>query len=269
MSKLLIAGCGYLGQTLGLRLIEKGHEVWGLTREAASLPLGIKPIAADLTQIGTLKNLPRDLEFVFYTAAADSSDDESYKKIYVDGMKNLLQALIAQGQKPKRFFFTSSTAVYAQVDGEWVDETSETRPVHFSGRRLLEAEALLATAPFPTTIVRLGGLYGPGRLPRRSMSTTYVNRIHRDDAAGILEHLMNFSNPDALYLGVDHEPTSSDQVLRFLSLSHDESVLSPSPRTRTTHKRCRNHKISETGYRFLYPTYREGYTAILSAGGAK
>jgi nucleoside-diphosphate-sugar epimerase len=285
MAQMLIAGCGYVGTALGVRLAAAGHEVWGLRRSAIGLPAEIRYLAADLTDPQTLRDLPPGLEWVFYTAAADGADEEAYRAVYVDALRHLLQALQRQGQAPRRVFYTSSTAVYAQADGEWVDETSPTAPTHFTGKCLLEGERLLLEGPFPATVLRLGGIYGPGRTSliervrqRRAVCSAgpprYTNRIHRDDCAGALHHLMTLAEPDGLYIGVDHEPADQCDVLRWLAAQ----VGAPPPRLEAgadagrrrqhTNKRCRNAKLVASGYSFQYPTFREGYTALLAAGDA-
>jgi nucleoside-diphosphate-sugar epimerase len=187
-------------------------------------------------------------------------------------------------------FFTSSTVVYAQSAGEWVDEASPTEPVHFAGTRMLEAERLLLRAPFPATVLRLGGIYGPGRIGlieriRRGEVVcapgppVYTNRIHRDDCAGVLRHLMIVPGAERIYIGVDHEPAEECTVARWLAarlgapaprgvLGADRGVRRhrgpPRPRRRAGNKRCRNAKLLGTGYVFRYPTFREGYGALLS-----
>lgn len=285
MAQMLIAGCGYVGTALGVRLAAAGHEVWGLRRSAIGLPAEIRYLAADLTDPQTLRDLPPGLEWVFYTAAADGADEEAYRAVYVDALRHLLQALQRQGQAPRRVFYTSSTAVYAQADGEWVDETSPTAPTHFTGKCLLEGERLLLEGPFPATVLRLGGIYGPGRTSLierirqgRAFCSAgpprYTNRIHRDDCAGALHHLMTLAEPDGLYIGVDHEPADQCDVLRWLAAQ----VGAPPPRLEAgadagrrrqhTNKRCRNAKLVASGYSFQYPTFREGYTALLAAGDA-
>jgi nucleoside-diphosphate-sugar epimerase len=127
-----------------------------------------------------------------------------------------------QGQSPSHFFLVSSTSVYGQQKGEWVDETSPTEPTGFAGKRLLESEQVLRDGPFRGTVVRFGGIYGPRRigLIERvrsggavvSRATRYTNRIHRDDCAGALRHLAKLATPDDLYLGVDSEPTEEAAV---------------------------------------------------------
>jgi len=281
MTQVLIAGCGYVGTALGLLLASEGHVVWGLRRDPAGLPPGVRPLAADLTDPGTLRNIPSGLECVVYTAAPDRLDDEAYRSIYVEGLSHVLDALQHQGQEPRRIFFTSSTVVYAQANGEWVDETSSTEPVHFSGTRMLEAERLVRSGPFPATVLRLGGIYGPGRVGliervRRGEAVcidgppAYTNRIHRDDCAGALQHLMAHPQPDDLYIGVDREPAEECAVLRWLAaqlgvpLPRVGRSTDLGPRRQRGNKRCRNTKLVASGYVFRYPTFREGYGALLS-----
>jgi nucleoside-diphosphate-sugar epimerase len=281
MANILIAGCGYVGTALGISLATAGHVVWGLRRVAEGLPPSIRHLGANLTAPQTLHALPLGLDVVFYTAAPHSSDAAAYRAIYVDGLRHLLEALARQHQLPRRVFFTSSTAVYAQSTGEWVDETSPTEPQHFGGSRVLEGERIVLAGPFPATVLRLGGIYGPGRTSliervRQGLATCsdgpplYTNRIHRDDCAGALHHLMTLPQPEALYVGVDHEPADHCDVLRWLA----EQLGAPPPRVEAasgadtrrqrTNKRCRNAKLVASGYVFRYPTYREGYTALLA-----
>jgi nucleoside-diphosphate-sugar epimerase len=283
MARVLIAGCGYVGTALGLRLAATGHVVWGLRRSAEGLPPGIRSVEADLTAPETLQKLPPKLEAVFYTAAPNGADEAAYRAIYVDGLRYLFEALMRQGQSPRRVFFTSSTAVYAQSAGEWVDETSPTEPTHFSGRRVLEGEKFLLNGPFPATVIRFGGIYGPGRTSmiervRQGIATCrdgpplYTNRIHRDDCAGALQHLLTLPEPEAIYLGVDHEPAEHCVVLRWLAgqLGAPVPCVTASPTTDTrrhrTNKRCRNAKLVASGYVFRYPTFREGYATLLADG---
>lgn len=280
MARVLIAGCGYTGIALGKELASEGHTVWGLRRRPELLPATIHPLKADLCDPGSLVLIPPTLDFVFYTAAADHTDDTSYQAAYVIGIRNLLDHLFETHQPVQRLFFTSSTAVYAQTGGEWVDETSETLPRGFSGQRLLEGEGLLLLGPFAATVVRMAGIYGPGRTRlidqvrrgegvRQTGGPRYANRIHRDDCAGVLQHLMRLSSPETLYLGTDNEPADQAEVLRWLArqlgspLPRSESGVS-SGRESKSNKRCRNSRLLQSGYSFRYPTFREGYEAILA-----
>ncbi len=158
---ILIAGCGDVGGALAERLRDAGHRVVGLRRRAGLLPAGIEPLAADLGEPATLAPLgERHFDIVVVTSAAGRFDEAHYRRIYVDGLANLLGAL---GGKPS-VLLASSTGVYHQHHGEWVDEDSPTEPRGFSGRILLEAEALLRErAAQRATVIRFGGIYGPGR----------------------------------------------------------------------------------------------------------
>ena len=280
MANVLIAGCGYVGTVLGTRLTLEGHDVWGLRRHTDALPSSIRPFVADLTVPETLEALPPGLDVVFYTASADASDDDSYRAAYVEGLRNLLHALDNQRQPLRRVLFTSSTGVYAQSSGAWVDETSPTEPAEFSGIRVLEGERLLLGGLFPATVLRLGGIYGPGRTRlidrvRRGLAVCtdgpplYANRIHRDDCAGALQHLMNVDQPDQIYLGVDHEPAEQCEVLRWLAAQLGVSPPGVEPpsgsevRRHQSNKRCSNAKLVALGYVFRYSSFRDGYMALL------
>jgi nucleoside-diphosphate-sugar epimerase len=223
------------------------------------------------------------IDAVVYAAAADRADDEAYRRAYVEGLANVLAWADAQGMRPPRVFFTSSTAVYAQQDGAWVDEDSPTEPTHFSGTRMLEAERLLADAG--GVALRLGGIYGPGRTRlvegvRAGRATIapgpprWTNRIHRDDAAGALRHLIGRALAgaplDPVYVGVDDEPADDATVLRWLAerLGAPAPAVAPAgeaPRGRGGNKRCRNARLRAAGYRFAYPSFREGYAALIDA----
>jgi nucleoside-diphosphate-sugar epimerase len=275
VANVLIAGCGYVGTALGLELLAAGDCVWGVRRNASQLPTGFQAIAADLSSPGPLVGLPRALDYVVYCASADGSSDAAYVKAYVTGLGRLLGALGTRGVR--RVFFTSSTAVYAQLNGQWVDEDSETAPTHFSGVRLLQAEALLRAGPLPSTVLRCSGIYGPGRTRlidsvrqgTAVASDRFTNRIHRDDIAGAIAHLMRSeSAPDLLLLN-DDEPAPERAVLSYLAarLGVAEPAHAPASSvapTRSGVKRCRNTRLRATGYQLRYPSYREGYAALLA-----
>lgn len=278
--RVLIAGCGYVGTALGERLAAAGCEIFGLRRAVGGLPAAIRPVAADLGDPATLRNLPGDLDLVFYTAGAERGDEPAYRRAYVEGVRNLLDALAATRRGVRRLLFTSSTAVYSQSAGEWVDEGSQTAPVGFRGRILLEGEGIVLAGPFPATVLRLGGIYGPSRTRlledvragrARFVPGRFTNRIHRDDAASALQHLAHLDGAAACYVGVDCDPAEERVVLEWLA----ERLGAPRPRAseseaesrRVGSKRCRNTRLRDAGYRFRHPSFREGYAALL-AGGA-
>jgi nucleoside-diphosphate-sugar epimerase len=284
--RILIAGCGYVGSALARRRVAAGDVVFGLRRRPEGLPAGVVPVAADLCDAAELRvTLPRDLDAVVYATAADGRDPEAYRRAYVEGLSNLLQ-VVSDGVGTRRVLFTSSTSVYAQDGGAWVDETSPTEPSGFTGRILLEAEALLAPLGGRASVLRLGGIYGPGRARLLEQVRTgqaripagpplYTNRIHRDDAAGALDHLLKLPAVDSVYLGVDDEPADLGTVLRWMAAhlgvaEPEEAPAGPLASTAgppgRTSKRCRNRRLRASGFVPAYPTFREGYAAILAGG---
>lgn len=290
MARILIAGCGDVGAVLGRNLHAAGHEVWGLKRQPADLPPAIQPLAADLTDPATLTRLPPALDYVVYSAAAAGFGEAQYRAAYATGVRNLLHALHQSDQRPRRLLFASSTSVYAQHRGEWVDEDSPAEAAGFSGRCIRAGEQLAWDSPWPAIAVRFGGIYGPGRTrlidsvrdgaATRSAVPIYTNRIHRDDCARALEHLIELPNPERLYVAVDDEPAPLDEVLCWLATQlgvpapplAPQSPLKPGAeadgnaalRLRAS-KRCRNARLRASGFRFRYPSYRDGYAALLNA----
>jgi nucleoside-diphosphate-sugar epimerase len=282
MARILIAGCGDVGSVLGVNLHRAGHQVFGLKRNPVTLPPQIQPLAADLTDPESLNSsLPSALDYIFYTAAADGFSEDRYRAVYMDGLRHLLNALHSQGQQPRRIFLTSSTSVYAQHQGEWVDEDSPAEARDFSGRLIRQGEDLLWKGPFPATVIRFGGIYGPGRTRlidnlRRGSATCveqpphYSNRIHRDDGARALHHLMALDKPLSLYIGVDNDPAVQCDVLRWLAKQlriAGPVVVDASTGAEATmraNKRCSNARLRASGFQFRYPSYREGYRALLA-----
>ena len=273
--RVLIAGCGYVGCALGSLLASDGHMVFGLRRNPASLPDSIRPVVADLSRSLASETLPEELDYIFYTASAGGAEDAAYRSAYVDGPRNLLEAFAGRRTNIRRVFFTSSTGVYAQSNGEWVDETSPTEPETHTGRRLLEGERVMAEGLFPATVVRLAGIYGPGRTrsivraleaPAGDGPPVYANRIHRDDCAGVLRHLMLLPETAPLYLAADYEPADRRTVAEWLSARLGRPLpeaSSSGARPRRTNKRCSNARLAASGYEFRYPTFREGFAGLL------
>ena len=166
MARVLIAGCGWLGGALGVALAGRGDAVWGLRRNAALLPDAVRPIEADLDDPRTLAALPGPFDVVVYAAAPEAADEASYERTYVRGLGHIIEAArgFALGrERGPRLILLSSTSVYGQTTGEWVDETSPTEPADYRGRLVLRGEQVLGAAGLPSIALRLGGLYGPGR----------------------------------------------------------------------------------------------------------
>lgn len=278
--RVLVAGCGDLGGALGMMLREAGHDVFGLRRRADALPPAIRPIAADLARAGTLAAIPHDIDAIVYTAGATDASGDAYRAAYVAGVTNLLALLRERAETP-RFLFVSSTGVYPQHDGEWVDETSPTPRSGTRSDQLLVGETLVIESGLPHSVLRLAGIYGPGRTRlidsvRSSRARIHedpplwTNQIRRDDAARALHHLLGLARPASLYVGVDDEPATEGDVLRFIAsrLRVPPPPVANEPSPRGAGKRVDGSRLRATGFTPRFPTYREGYGELLESSPA-
>lgn len=270
MAKILLAGCGKLGMDLGPRLQQQGHEVIGLRR--SQIPMPFACLQGDLLNPHLNQILPANIDYVIYTATPSQRDDNGYANAYPRGVNNLLQAL--HGQPIKRFIFVSSTAVYHQDSGEWVDESSPTQPTTFNGRRLLEAETQLNQHHIASTSVRFGGIYGGERnrlwqriktgITVQQSPPKYTNRIHHQDCVNLLAFLIDADEQgrtlDACYVGVDDDPADECTVYHWLAdfLNAPKPIITAPNPVASQNKRCRNQRVKQIGFQFLYPSFREG-----------
>lgn len=275
---LLIVGCGDLGIRLSKMLTADDWQLYGMRRRVDQLPPNVIPLAADLALSEPLAWPQSAPDYVLYCAAADGHDEASYRLAYVQGLARVLRQLQQLGQRPRRLFFVSSTAVYGQSQGQWVDESSVCEPMSFSGRVLLEAEALALASGVASTVVRLAGLYHPDKpwmleqiregAQSGAQPVHYGNRIHRDDAAALLGYLLRADAQgqvlDTLYLGVDDQPVAMHELVQWvraqLAISQDNGQQLG---RRAGSKRCSNQRARSLGWVPQYPSYREGYAAAI------
>jgi len=285
--RVLIIGCGYVGLPLGAELVRQGHEVFGVRRSPAAQAnleaAGIHPLIADVTRPEMLATLPSPFDWVVNTVASTrGGGPDDYRQVYLEGTRNLIDWLAAS--PPKKFVYTSSTGVYGQDDGSLVKETSPTEPAAETAQMLVETEQLLLSAArerrFPAVILRVAGIYGPdrGHLFRQYLRSEAVipgkgdrllNMIHRDDVVGAIVAALKAGRPGEVYNAVDDEPVTQLAFLRWLSetLGRDLPPFGPaetemSRKRGLTSKKVSNRKLRmELGYRFQYPTFRQGYTA--------
>ena len=285
----LIVGCGYLGRRVGRDLIARGERVLGTVRSESSASRlrawGIEPVITDVTVPATLDALPK-AERVFYCVGFDRSAGVPMRSVYVDGLKSVLDRLDG---RPGRFVFASSTGVYGQDDGSWVDEDSPTEPRSESGRICLEAEDLVRSYSeandWSSVVLRFAGLYGPGRIVRRAAiergepiagdPDRALNLIHIDDAAsGAVAALSGRSEAlRPLYTLADDRPVSRLEyyglVARELGVAGPRFVRppegSPEARRDEADKKVANRRMKADLVRSLrYPDIRSGVPAALA-----
>jgi len=287
--RVLIVGCGYVGQELARQLTAEGQRVFGLRRSGSAIPhasLPFTPLVGDLTRPETLSALPGPFDWVVNTVSSSRGGTTEYRDVYLEGTRHLVNWL--RTQPPSAYAYTSSTSVYGQTDGSWVDEANATAPGTETGQLLIETEQVLLNAAreqgFPARILRVAGIYGPGRghlfhqflrgeARLQGDGTRFLNMIHRDDVARALSAVLARGRTGEIYNAVDLEPVTQGDFLRWLA-SETQLPLPPtappgegSPRKRgITHKRVSAKKLrQETGWEPNFPTFREGYAAELVA----
>lgn len=278
--RVVVVGCGDIGSRVALLLNKQGWQVHGLRRNPQRLPADILPIAADLTQPECPSAWPEGaIDYVVYAMAAQSMTEADYQQAYVQGQRHLYRWLEQHQQQPKRVIFVSSTSVYGQDDDSWVDEESVVEPKRWSGQIMRAAEQCALNSGHPATVVRLTGIYGPGRdmLIRRVREGyhtadlhNFTNRIHADDAAALIATVLQADAQgkavESLYLGVDNEPVEQVEVVAWLQQQLKVSSVADLLLTRRAgSKRCSNARARALGWQPQYSSYREGYAAQLAA----
>ncbi|NRP36755.1 RmlD substrate binding domain protein [Marinobacterium sp. xm-d-579] len=273
MSKrFLIIGCGDLGNTIATKLISQQHKVYGLRRNIDQLSEGVQPIACDFYEIENLPPLP-EVDYVIFSAAAKSRDIEHYRQIYVDAPAAILKALPTA---PIRSFVVSSTGVYAQNRGEWIDEFSAAEPNTAHSVLLLEGESQFKQRS-ACTLIRSSGIYGPGRthLLKRILSGTialetpthFSNRIHSDDLADFVVHLIGKAIDQQplqeLYLASDGHPAPIHEITKWLAEQLGVAAHHQEPIQRGGNKRIANRAMRESGFVCRYQDYKAGFTPLL------
>ncbi|TKV69509.1 DUF1731 domain-containing protein [Marinobacter panjinensis] len=276
--RILVAGCGKLGGAIAETLSQEA-EVFGLRRNPARIPQGVHALGADLLERKQVEAiLPESLDIVIYCLTPSSYDEEGYRNAYVRGLENLVAAL--GSQRLTRLFFVSSSSVYSQNDDSWVDETSPTDPARFSGQMVLAGEQTALNSGHPATAIRFSGIYGPtrqqfleavmnGRMDPASPAP-FSNRIHEADAVAAVCHLVNRAlagEPlDPCYLASDCEPVRLDEVVAWVREQVPCAAPEPDARKggRAGSKRCSNKRLLESGFRFRYPDFREGYREMIA-----
>jgi nucleoside-diphosphate-sugar epimerase len=281
MSKrVLLSGCGDLGLRVARRLVARGDTVFALRRQPPpDRGDGIAWLAGDLTDAAALPSMPPDITQLVYLPTPAQRSEAGYRAIFVDGLRHVMAALDSSALA--RVLFVSSSAVYGQSDGAWVDESTPPGPPGFNGAVLLEAERWLAAQPVPSVALRLAGLYGPGRLPlldrlragQASVPRTrthWANRIHTEDAADAVVHLLSLQDPQPVYVGADDTPLPIDVLYDHLARLVGAPLPDDGPGPAGIgSKRLSNARLRQSGWVPRWPDARDGYAALLrNASGA-
>jgi nucleoside-diphosphate-sugar epimerase len=309
----LLFGYGYLGARLARLWRQAGRKVTVVTRSPAKSQLlrteGFGTILADVGDAATLAAIPSDIRdqvetvafAVGYERGKEGAERRSIHDVYAGGVKNVLDAFAGRTAAGRNspltphpsplFLYISSTGVYGDADGEWVDETTPCAPSREGGRACLAAEDAIASHPggARAVILRLAGIYGPGRIPRAEAlrrhepidapAEGYLNLIHVDDAARIVceveDRLKSRPLPlPRVYNVADGNPGLRREYYAELARLLDApspTFVEPAPGSAAAaraaaDKRIANRRLrEEIGVTLEYPSYREGLAAIVAA----
>lgn len=273
--KVLLAGCGDLGLRVAYRLLARGDEVWALRRHVpADECSGIRWITGDLASPDVSPDLPAGITQLVYLPTPDRRDAPAYRETFVDGLRHTLDLL--GPDTLRRAVLVSSTAVYGGQESGWVTEDTPPQPPAFNGAVLLEAERQLMERVCTPVVLRLAGLYGPGRvqlLERVRLGDVraprarphWANRIHVDDAAAAVAHLLQLPDPDTLYLGVDDTPLPLHVLYEHLASAMGAPAVAEGPAPAGVgSKRLSNARLRRSGWIPRWPDAREGFDALIA-----
>jgi len=271
MPRILIAGCGYVGQATADLFHAAGWTVEGWTRSAESAAkLSAKPYPVYAINLADREQVyARDgmLDAVIHCASSGGAGLDAYRQVYLNGARSLLDRFAGS-----KVIFTSSTSVYAQRDGSWVTEKSETKPARETGRILLETEQLVLAQG--GVVARLAGIYGPGRSALLnkflagsaiidSENDRFINQVHRDDIATALFLLLDRPSPAReIYNVVDDQPILQSECYRWLAAKLNRPIppmgrSTAAPKRGASNKRVSNARLRHLGWIPRYPTFAE------------
>ena len=270
MPRILIAGCGYVGEATADLFHSAGWKVegWVHSNESAER-LSVKPYSTQVIDVSRHADVGKyagAFDAVIHCVSSRGGDVEAYRQIYLEGARHLLETFLKA-----KILFTSSTSVYAQREGSWVTEESETKPLRETSRILLEVEKLILEKG--GIVARLAGIYGPGRSALltkfvNGMATIapsndrFVNQAHRDDIASALFLLLNREalTSGQIYNVTDDQPLLQSACYGWLAQRLNRPLppirRSEQPRRRgDTNKRVSNAKLRRLGWTSQYPTF--------------
>ncbi len=279
--KRLVVGCGYLGLRVAKRWLAAGDTVFALTRSRAKEleAVGISPIVGDITVPESLDNLPT-ADTVLFAVGMDRSMYSDIRLVYVGGLEHVVERL---SNSTGHLIYISSTGVYGDFDGAWIDETAETQPAREGGKACLEAEQLIRQSKFASqsTILRFAGIYGPGRVPTRSLiqskdwkklsAAGYLNLIHVDDGAKVVSTVADQTPTGETFVVSDGRPSLRKEYYEFIAkqfgideIPWEESIVKPTESRSGSSKRVSNRKLMERFEINLdYPDYQAGLKSAL------
>ena len=277
--RVLIIGCGYVGLPLALQLQAHGDEVTGWVRsEESASEIAARGISRTIIGSVSDKNvwlgIPEKFDAVIHCASSGGGGATAYREVFLEGVR-----LMNRHQARARRLFVSSTSVYGQTNGEWLDENSPAKPASETSRVLREAEEEALAAG--VIVLRSAGIYGPGRAALfekfqrgdaviEGDGSRWINQVHQLDLVAAITHLLTTGTPGQIYNAADDEPV----MLRDYYAWCAEAMQCPMPpygpvntqrKRGLTNKRIANRKLKAAGWQLRFPSFREGLAERIAA----
>ena len=306
--RVLIIGCGYVGLPLGIELVRRGHDVYGVCRSAERAAeisrAGINHIVTDITEPTAFEAVEPAFDWIVNIVSSNKGGVDDYRAVYLEGTRRIIRWLqewrpsvaevdLPHGSPPplckaplRKYVYTSSTSVYAQTDGSWVTEESAVEPQSATSQVLVETEQLLLNAvrqgSLPATLLRVAGIYGPGRghLFQQYLrgeariaadGSRLINMVHRDDVVAAIIVALERGQAGGIYNVADDEPVTQLEFFRWLAdklsmpMPPFQEIENVGRKRGTTNKRVSNRKLRlELDCELKYPTFRQGYSAEIA-----
>lgn len=275
--KVLFIGCGDIAQRAASEM-QARYKCFGLRRQPDNLPEYIQPIKADATDTEQLLSVASEgFDIWIATITPGEFTEQAYRDSYLASAKSIAASIAKLQKAPRLMLWVSSTSVYGDLKGDWVNEETQPEPNTFSGKILLAAEKIIQQIPCETSVIRFSGIYGPGRTRllnqvlagkgRPFSPEQWSNRVHADDCGGILAHLVEYALsgnpllPD--YLASDSAPVTQYEIRQWLAQQLAVSLVEEEVKVGST-RRCDNSRLLSSGYQFKYPTFKEGYGSLIN-----
>ena len=275
--KVLFIGCGDIAQRTASEM-QARYKCFGLRRQPDNLPEYIQPIKADATDSEQLLSVASEgFDIWIATITPSEFTEQAYRDSYLASAKSIAASIAKLQKAPRLMLWVSSTSVYGDLKGDWVNEETQPEPNTFSGKILLAAEKIIQQIPCETSVIRFSGIYGPGRTRllnqvlagkgRPFSPEQWSNRVHADDCGGILAHLVEYALsgnpllPD--YLASDSAPVTQYEIRQWLAQQLAVSLVEEEVKAGST-RRCDNSRLLSSGYQFKYPTFKEGYGSLIN-----
>jgi nucleoside-diphosphate-sugar epimerase len=275
--KVLFIGCGDIARRAANEM-QNRYKCFGLKRQPYNLPKYIQPIKADATNAEQLFSVASEgFDIWIATITPGEFTEQAYKDSYLAVAQSISSAISKLPKPPRLVLWVSSTSVYGDFKGDWVNEDTTPEPNTFSGNILLAAEKIIQQIPCETSVIRFSGIYGPGRTRllsqvlagkgRPSSPEQWSNRVHADDCGGILAHLVEYGLSGRLllpeYLASDSAPVTQHEIRQWLAEQLAVSLVEEEVKIGSM-RRCDNSRLLSSGYQFKYPTFKEGYGNLIN-----